>query len=224
MIFSTRFALLLLSSHSWQLMADPLAPDFNAPLDYIALGIPFYPTVIKTPMDLGSIQVRLAPNTTSRSPSQSMLTHETLAHPEHFAAHVRLVFDNAMQFNQEGSPIYNAAEQLLNRFNAQYDALMAEMYPAGKTPPPVSLCSFPLDTMDLVQDHLTHEEEAEMNDKAAQADALQLQVTQVRRKIEALKKKKGEQRLKRIRLLPPREPLTYQQVRLSPFLRPLTLM
>ena len=34
---------------------------FSQPVDYVALGIPHYPTIIKRPMDLGSIQVRANP-------------------------------------------------------------------------------------------------------------------------------------------------------------------
>ena len=30
---------------------------FAQPVDYVALGIPHYPDIIKTPMDLGTIQV-----------------------------------------------------------------------------------------------------------------------------------------------------------------------
>jgi len=58
-----------------------------------------------------------------------MLLNNTLAHPDHFAEHVRLVFKNAMEFNQEGSPVYIQALQCSEWFEPRYQQLIDRLYP-----------------------------------------------------------------------------------------------
>lgn len=59
------------------------AHPFNAPVDPVALGIPDYPTIVKHPMDLHTVEAKL-----SSEPSQ----YQT---PEEFESDVRLIFCNA---------------------------------------------------------------------------------------------------------------------------------
>lgn len=63
-----------------------------------------------------------------------MLLHNTLANPDHFADHVRLVCRNAMEFNQEGSPVHTQAAELLQWFEPKYAELMARLYPNAAKP------------------------------------------------------------------------------------------
>jgi len=92
-----------------KLMSLPPAIPFLEPVDYESLELSYYPTVVKNPMDLGTVK--------------QMLQHGTLENPGHFAEHVRLVFKNAMDFNQPGSGIYNDAENLLTNFEMEFKKL-----------------------------------------------------------------------------------------------------
>eukprot|EP00965_Chrysotila_dentata_P253877 6211483-Pleurochrysis_carterae.AAC.2 len=78
------------------------AEAFLTPVDWKALGIPDYPTIIKRPMDLGTVMQQLdAGNYTS---------------VRKVADDVDLVWTNAMTYNMDGSPIYAAAAKLKARF------------------------------------------------------------------------------------------------------------
>ena len=48
------------------------------------------------------------------------------AHAEHFAADVRLTFNNAMLYNSPDSDIYHIANDLLQTFETRYALVMAE--------------------------------------------------------------------------------------------------
>jgi len=61
---------------------------FAEPVDPVALGIPDYLDVIKTPMDLGTIETRLRLN--------------DYAHAWEFFQDLELVWKNALQYNTEG--------------------------------------------------------------------------------------------------------------------------
>ena len=70
---------------------------FGAPVDYIALGIPSYPRVIKEPMDLGTLLSRIRPRGTP---------------PAEIVRLMRLVAGNAKTFNEPGSYVHDAAVEL----------------------------------------------------------------------------------------------------------------
>lgn len=80
---------------------------FSQPVDYVALGIPHYPTIIKRPMDLGSIQKKLGANEYSSV--------------DEWIADVRLTFQNATTFNPPDHPVHAMAKQL----NTQFDKKLA---------------------------------------------------------------------------------------------------
>lgn len=63
--------------------------EFLAPVDFDSLGIPMYPTIIKNPMDLGTIKKRLKSH------------HYTKT--QEFIADVQLVWDNCKKFNEAGT-------------------------------------------------------------------------------------------------------------------------
>jgi len=87
-------------------MRNSQAPPFNQPVDWESLGLPDYPSVIKYPMDLGTVK--------------DLLTENQLADPDHFVENVRLTFKNAMTYNLPGSYIYNSAETLLELFERKF--------------------------------------------------------------------------------------------------------
>lgn len=78
------------------------AGPFLEPVDWEYYGLTDYPEVIKKPMDLGTV-------TTNLESGQ----YSTV---EKFQADVRLVWKNAMMYNQPGSEIYTTAEKLSQAF------------------------------------------------------------------------------------------------------------
>lgn len=83
--------------HSW---------IFNVPVDVKGLGLHDYLTIIKKPMDLGTIKQRL---------SASLYQH-----PDEFQADVHLVWSNAMTYNPPGHDVYVMAMGLKKLFDEAY--------------------------------------------------------------------------------------------------------
>lgn len=106
-----RFPLSIKKCHSIlkSLLANPKAGPFLVPVDPIALGIPDYFSVIKEPMDLGTIRQNL----------------ETgyYVDPLLFADHVRLVFRNAMLYNAAHSQVHIFAKKLMDDFEKRIKSL-----------------------------------------------------------------------------------------------------
>lgn len=106
-----RFPLSIKKCHSIlkSLLASPKAGPFLVPVDPIALGIPDYFSVIKEPMDLGTIRQNL----------------ETgyYVDPSLFADHVRLVFRNAMLYNAAHSQVHIFAQKLMDDFEKRIKSL-----------------------------------------------------------------------------------------------------
>jgi E1A/CREB-binding protein len=86
---------------------------FNCPVDPVELGLPDYFDIIKKPMDLGSVQKRL----------ENGAYHAI----EDFEADVKLTFENAMTYNENGSVVYDMARELLNKFSSDYKKLLAQL-------------------------------------------------------------------------------------------------
>jgi E1A/CREB-binding protein len=92
---------------------------FNTPVDPVELGLPDYFQVIKKPMDLGTVNRRL----------DNGQYHSI----DEFAADVQLTFDNAMQYNEEGSVVHDMAAELKTKFLADYKKLMAQLDAEDRT-------------------------------------------------------------------------------------------
>lgn len=90
------------------------ATYFLEPVDYIKLNIPDYPSVISEPMDFQTIRQNLDKN--------CYLSHEE------FAEHMRLVFKNAITYNQRrDNPVHIAAREMSNKFEEKYRILLSQM-------------------------------------------------------------------------------------------------
>lgn len=74
--------------------------------DYIALGLLDYPAVIKEPMDLSTINRKLTINAYSS--------------PQDFADDFHLMLQNCFVYNQEGSPVYEAGQELKAYFKERW--------------------------------------------------------------------------------------------------------
>ncbi|XP_057492842.1 transcription factor GTE7-like [Actinidia eriantha] len=80
---------------------------FNKAVDAASLGLHDYHQIIKHPMDLGMVKLRLS--------------KKKYGSPLDFASDVRLTFDNAMKYNPKGQDVYVMAESLLNLFEEMFD-------------------------------------------------------------------------------------------------------
>ncbi|XP_008783914.1 transcription factor GTE4 isoform X2 [Phoenix dactylifera] len=101
---------------------------FNSPVDAKALGLHDYFSIIKRPMDLGTVKSRLSKN--------------WYKSPREFAEDVRLTFRNAMTYNPEGQDVHIMAKQISQIFEERWPAIEAEFAylsqpPAPKKPPPL---------------------------------------------------------------------------------------
>ncbi|KAH7512630.1 hypothetical protein FEM48_Zijuj12G0111300 [Ziziphus jujuba var. spinosa] len=101
-----------------KLMKHKFGWIFNVPVDVKGLGLHDYHTIVKHPMDLGTVKTRL--------------NKGWYKSPMEFAEDVRLTFHNAMFYNPKGQDAYFMAEQLLKIFEPKWLALEAE-YNLNKT-------------------------------------------------------------------------------------------
>ncbi|XP_072984927.1 transcription factor GTE4-like isoform X1 [Typha latifolia] len=85
---------------------------FNSPVDAKALGLHDYFTIIKRPMDLGTVKAQLGRN--------------HYKSPKEFAEDVRLTFHNAMTYNPKGQDVHVMANKLLQMFEEHWSAIEAE--------------------------------------------------------------------------------------------------
>lgn len=84
------------------LISNKNGGPFAQPVDYVQLGIPHYPDIIKNPMDLGTVQKRLASGEYTSA--------------DDWMVDVRLTFNNAMVFNPGDHPVHMMAKALLSQF------------------------------------------------------------------------------------------------------------
>ncbi|CAE7561656.1 GTE12, partial [Symbiodinium sp. KB8] len=98
-VFARRFRPLLA-----RVMENPLNGGvFNSPVDPVRLGIPDYPTIVRNPMDLGTIRQRL----------EALRYTST----DSFAADIRLVFANAIRYNPATHQVHVTATKMREDFD-----------------------------------------------------------------------------------------------------------
>ncbi|XP_044493198.1 transcription factor GTE4-like isoform X3 [Mangifera indica] len=101
-----------------RLMKHKFGWVFNKPVDVKGLGLHDYYTIIKHPMDLGTVKVRL--------------TKKLYKSPKEFAEDVRLTFNNAILYNPKGQDVHVMAEQLLKIFEEKWAKIEAEYSFSGR--------------------------------------------------------------------------------------------
>ncbi|XP_038684093.1 transcription factor GTE4-like isoform X2 [Tripterygium wilfordii] len=85
---------------------------FNTPVDVNSLGLHDYFTIIKYPMDLGTVKSKLNKN--------------WYKSPREFAEDVRLTFSNAMTYNPKGQDVHIMAEQLSKIFEEKWAVIESD--------------------------------------------------------------------------------------------------
>ncbi|KAF8399899.1 hypothetical protein HHK36_015769 [Tetracentron sinense] len=91
------------------LMSHQFGWVFNTPVDVVKLNIPDYFTVIKHPMDLGTVKSKIASGAYSS--------------PLCFVADVRLTFSNAMTYNPQGNDVHHMADALGKYFEVRWKSI-----------------------------------------------------------------------------------------------------
>lgn len=116
------------------------ASAFVHPVDPVALNIPHYPTIIKTPMDLGTIERKLMASNPAKPETSSNIPRYYSA--EEFVSDVRLVFSNCITFNGPDHVIAQAGKHVEAVFDKQIKQLPPPAEPKlpivkkVATPPP----------------------------------------------------------------------------------------
>jgi len=110
---------------------QPASYFFKAPVDWVTLNILDYPTIIKFPMDMGTVRTNL--------------TNLFYISPDSFAEHMRLVFRNAIEYNtSRDHPVHIAARELAAKFEQRFQALTTSL-----------LSSIPVHTLDTARTNVS---------------------------------------------------------------------
>lgn len=96
-----------------RLLSHRFARVFKEPVDAVKLGLDDYHSVIQTPMDLGTIKVKL--------------NSDFYDDPVEFAQDVRLTFSNAQTYNPEGNDVFIMAGVLGQLFEMWWNRIEEEI-------------------------------------------------------------------------------------------------
>ncbi|KAM7279787.1 hypothetical protein ACFE04_006921 [Oxalis oulophora] len=110
-----------------RLMSHKYSWVFNTPVDVVKLNIPDYFTVIKQPMDLGTVKRKLA--------SKAYLS------PLEFADDVRLTFKNAMTYNPSTNDVHIMADALSKFFELRWKTIEKKLPVSYNQPLPLKTAS-----------------------------------------------------------------------------------
>ncbi|KAH7883907.1 hypothetical protein F5I97DRAFT_1930123 [Phlebopus sp. FC_14] len=97
------------------------AAAFLHPVDPVALNIPHYPSIIKSPIDLGTIERKLmSSNPTKSDPNPN---NPRYLNADEFIADVRLIFTNCVTFNGPDHVVSQAGKHVESVFDKQIKQL-----------------------------------------------------------------------------------------------------
>ena len=86
---------------------------FNEPVDPVELKLDSYFEIIETPMDLGTVKKKLE--------------NDEYHAIDDFQSDTKLTFDNAMEYNEEDSEVYDMANELNTKFKVEVDELKQQL-------------------------------------------------------------------------------------------------
>lgn len=105
-----------------RLMTHQYGWVFNTPVDIVKLNIPDYFTIIKRPMDFGTIKSKMAAGAYSG--------------PLEFADDVRLTFSNARTYNPSGNDVHVMADTLSKYFELRWKSIEKKLPRSDALPLP----------------------------------------------------------------------------------------
>jgi bromodomain-containing factor 1 len=143
-----------------------IAIAFYYPVDPVALNIPTYHSVIKHPMDMSTIKVKL--------------TTGQYENAKEFHSDVKLMFKNCYRFNLEGDPTYLAGKALEEIFDKKWNG--KQEYLAKHEPPQEHNSESSEEESD--------EEAEESDEDMEKLSLLQRQIAEMSRQVELIQKKK----------------------------------
>ncbi|KDQ19854.1 hypothetical protein BOTBODRAFT_27280 [Botryobasidium botryosum FD-172 SS1] len=92
---------------------------FLCPVDFVELKIPHYPVIIKEPMDISTIEFKLALSNPSKPAMGNSTSNPRYFTADEFSADVRRIFNNCYVFNGPDHPISVMAKRLEIAFEKQ---------------------------------------------------------------------------------------------------------
>ncbi|XP_071723658.1 transcription factor GTE4-like [Rutidosis leptorrhynchoides] len=107
-----------------KLMKHKFSWVFNEPVDAKKLGLHDYFTIVKHPMDLGTVKSRLS--------------EKWYKSAKDFAEDVRLTFNNAMLYNPKGQDVYYMADQMSKMFADKWKEIESKFNLNENLPTPTS--------------------------------------------------------------------------------------
>ncbi|KUL84646.1 hypothetical protein ZTR_06687 [Talaromyces verruculosus] len=143
-----------------------IASPFYFPVDPVALNIPTYHSVIKKPMDMSTAQAKLKAGQYENA--------------KEFEADIRLMFKNCFKFNIPGDPTYVAGQKCEEVFNNKWasKARWVEQHDPDSHNQSGS------------SDEESEEEESEADEDQEKLQALQRQIAEMSKQVEAITQKK----------------------------------
>jgi len=144
---------------------EPYSYPFIAPVDAVALQIPDYYKIIKTPMDLGTIETKLK--------------EQQYTSGDEFYADVKLIFKNCYKYNGVDSPVSGLAKQLEKVFDKKWTEKPEE--------PPEKPAKRP--SSSPVREE---EEEEESSSDEDEIDRIQEQMTLMAKRLSEMKQRKKQ--------------------------------
>ncbi|RAO65816.1 uncharacterized protein BHQ10_001828 [Talaromyces amestolkiae] len=143
-----------------------VASPFYFPVDPVALNIPTYHSVIKKPMDMSTVQTKLKAGQYENA--------------KEFETDVRLIFKNCFKFNIPGDPTYVAGQKCEEVFNNKWAAKARWVEQHDPDSHNQSGSS----------DEESEEEESEADEDQEKLQALQRQIAEMSKQVEAITQKK----------------------------------
>ncbi|KAF7784761.1 hypothetical protein Agabi119p4_926 [Agaricus bisporus var. burnettii] len=110
------------------------AAPFLRPVDPVALNIPHYFTIIKQPMDLSTVERKLASSNPQKPDPNS--ENPRYNHADEFVADVRLMFYNCLTFNGPDHAVTAMGKRVEEIFDKQIKHMPPAMPPPEIKPPP----------------------------------------------------------------------------------------
>ncbi|KAB8239411.1 putative transcription regulator BDF1 [Aspergillus alliaceus] len=145
-----------------------IAVPFYQPVDPVALNIPTYHSIIKKPMDLSTVQTKLKTGQYENA--------------KEFELDIRLIFKNCFKFNIPGDPTYLAGQKFEELFNSKW--AQKTRYLDAHEPHPEHHSGKSDSEFD------ESDEDADDSDDDTEIQALQQQIAEMTRKMEAIAQKK----------------------------------